>query len=186
MQLRSVIACAGAFGETGGSYTQSTAYGIQWSLGHPGPRSLWQRKQATRAQCRLGFLEKMQALLFLAKHVGLRALCLANRCAVHNWFRGISVVVQRANIIESLFAVSSVLHIASTGVAFRKSGHIHSRRHAVHRGIAPPDDSAPHRRHSRALVDTILLERTVRTDCGSPFAISRPEELIRKANVLYS
>ena len=129
-----------------------------------------------------------KAMLWLGKHASAKTLHIANRCAVHQIFRCIVVVLERLKLIQGTFCITNTLHVGSKQNTFRHalativSGDLDSGGYLP--GVAPPALDSEHRQRNRMMIDKLLVERITRAEFGCPLNSPSTEEVEKRATCL--
>lgn len=128
-----------------------------------------------------------KAVMYFGKHAPENALCFGNRCSVHQLQRCLFAVLERLKMTSNMVCLTNTLVVSGRQNQFRKAiativaGDLETNYFG---GLEPPAIDAPHRQHSRNLVDKLLLERSWRRDYSSPLASSSDGEVRRRADML--
>jgi hypothetical protein len=125
-----------------------------------------------------------KAMLYLGGQLASSVLHFSNRCVVHQLFRSIVVVLERLDLIRSLYALTNVLNIASRRDQFKRAIVYVVRSLDYHRGLTPPPHDAPHRVRTQVLISQLLIERGVRLDFGSLCLCSSSQALFECGQLL--
>jgi len=127
-----------------------------------------------------------KAMNFIGQSLaGSQVLYWPHRCGVHQSFRAVVRVLQRMDVMKKLFCLTNVLHVSSRQMSLRRAVAAVVERNIDYKvGLAPPPEDAPHRVHSRDLLNSLLWRRQVRDEPGALFAQSNEEKLKERASLL--
>ena len=127
-----------------------------------------------------------KAMLFLGKHAGARIIYIANRCLVHQLFRGVVTILERIGLVKDLTSFTGVFKIAGRQDQFRRAvASIVSSKIHYARGLAPPGDDVPHRRHGRRILVVLIRDRVLRKEFANPLATPQQDEIIERCRTAY-
>jgi len=126
-------------------------------------------------------------MMYFGRNSGPNTLYYPSRCIVHQLFRSVITILEKLDLVRSLFALTNVLRIAGRQDPFRRAlarvistpGNLE-----YHAGVQPPPPDSPHRVHNSLLLDKLLVERAIQVEFGSAFSSDAQDELRRRADLL--
>ena len=125
-------------------------------------------------------------MLYAAGEYGPRVLCWANRCVVHQLFRGSIVISERTDLVKDMSSLASVFRISSRRDQFRRAVTQVLREHLDYRdGVQPPAEDHPSRVQNKHVLTSLLLDRALRVEFASPTMSTHNEKLEEYGMLMY-